>query len=83
MLDVGVGTYWFFPSWTMYPPQIDYAAIPLVPGTTPFEIIPQFAWPAGVGGSGGLSFFFYGAVLTIDLATLMTDLASWHFSYEE
>jgi len=81
LVDIGVGAYWFVPSWTIYPSQIDYATIPLAPGVTPFVIISEFSWPEGAGGSGGATFFFHGAVLDISLQFLVTDVASWDFQY--
>jgi len=49
-LDIGVGEFWFYPSWTHYPSDIDSEKlnIPLL-AQLEKSIFPQFAWPSGTG----------------------------------
>jgi len=79
LLDVGTGTYYFYPSWNPYPPNLDYQQIELQPGQWLRDIIPAFVWPDVEGSASGLLFF--GAVLDPGLTHLMSNLAQWDFGY--
>jgi len=79
LLDIGTGDYWFWPSWSQYPPAIDIGAVDLAHGCQQVEIIPEFAWPPDTGGATGLT--FYGALLTEDLTALLGALGQWEFGY--
>ena len=82
LLDIGIGEYWFWPSWAHYPPDIDYYRDSINAGQTkPYTIIPEFAWPSGAGSAEGI--YFYGAVLNSELTELISNLASVEFSFYE
>lgn len=82
VLDV-YGEYFFAPSWCYYSPQtpnLDCYYFETLPGgVTITEVIPEFAWPEGVGSADNL--YFYGALLSGATGALWGDLAVWQFSY--
>ncbi|GEM_PF-5174157 len=70
LLDVGTGEYWFYPSWTLYPPAIDYAQIDIPTGITEIDVIPTFTWP----DTGTLmldNIHIFGAVLNAGLTEII------------
>jgi hypothetical protein len=79
LLDIGVGRYWFWPSWSEYPPDIDYQSMYVPVGRTEVEIIPEFAWPEGAGEAEGI--VFYGAMLNQTMTGLLGDVGMWTFGF--
>lgn len=80
-LDIGIGEYWFAPSWTKYPPNIDSYFIDVPVGDK--EITPQpisnFNWPGGAGVGG--PFTFWGAMLNDAGTAVRGDLGSFNFRF--
>ncbi len=81
ILDVGIGQYWFAPSWTMYPPGVDMYTLNLPVGSTTIDIIPAFVWPTGTGAGG--PFTFWGALTDTQITQVIGDMAEFQFSYNE
>jgi serine protease len=80
LLDAGIpGTYWFWPSWVQYPPDIDMGTVTFPPETQSVSIIDPFTWPVGAGSGNGI--WFYGALLSPDMTTILGDLGSVSFSF--
>ena len=79
LLDLGIGQYWFWPSWRIFPPDIDFILIQLDPGEVEYEVIPPFSWPVVDGSLSGIR--FHGALLTRDMTALLGDLGSWEMAY--
>jgi len=80
-LDIGTGDYWFYPSWTHYPPQGDLVIRDVAMGQEILEIIPPFTWPTGAGNADGLQFL--AALLTPDWNDMLGEFGSVQFSYGE
>ncbi len=79
-LTVGTGNYWFFPSWTQYPPSIDWLDLDIPEQTQVTEtILPEFIWPSGTGSFSGAQFL---AAVVSD-GTLVSDLAEITFGWSE
>ncbi len=78
-LDIGSGDYWFYPSWSQYPPSIDYEPLYVDIGQRMVSLIARFNWPEGTGELSGLA--FNGALLDPGLTVLLTPIDRWHFSY--
>ncbi len=79
-LTVGTGDFWFYPSWDMYPPNIDWDYVNLS-GTSWLHrrLIPEFSWPEGAGA-------FYGAVFyaaVVHNENLVSNLADYTFGWFE
>ncbi|MGB3977259.1 MAG: SUMF1/EgtB/PvdO family nonheme iron enzyme [bacterium] len=57
ILTLGTGDFWFYPSWTQYPPGIDWqkADLPELFNEI-WEILPVFSWPSGAGSFDGAMF---------------------------
>jgi len=81
VLDIGVGSYWFWPSWRQYPPDSDFRVESFLPGDRMIQIIDLFSWPAGVGQLSGIQFL--GAVTDGSITRLISNVGSWEFSYAE
>jgi len=81
LLDAGTGSYWFYPTWREYPPELDYETITVAAGRSQFTIIPEFTWPAGAGSSDGFNLAFFGAILDSSVTALVSNLDSWTFEY--
>jgi hypothetical protein len=79
MLDLGSGTYWFYPGWTTYPPDFDYELIDILPGNQTMDIIGAFPWPDTESSFSGAS--FQGALLTSDFSSLLCDMDVWTFGW--
>jgi len=79
LLDVGAGEYYFWPSWRVFPPRIDYLTITVDPGARIFEVIPPFTWPEVEGEMYQLAFF--GALLNRAMTELIAPLSQWRFGY--
>ncbi len=80
VLDV-LGQYFFYPSWSAYPPDFDYSDEALPVGTTRLVLIPEIEWPDGAGELSGI--FFHAAVLTDDMSALRGNMASIEWGYYE
>lgn len=79
MLDIGAGVYYFWPSWCVYPPALDYESITLSQGDQQHEIIPTFIWPEVEGSASG--FWFFAAVLDPELTNAISNIAAWEFGF--
>jgi len=80
LLDVGIGEYWFYPSWAHYPPDVDYAEMDLPTGETVVEVIPAFTWP-DTGHSAFSGIIIYGALLNQEMTAIIGDLGMVTFGY--
>jgi len=80
VLDVGIGTYWFYPSWVAFPPDTDASAMQLPLGETPVEVIPAFTWP-DTGSSRLPDVRIYGAVLDTGFTEILGDIGVASFGY--
>ena len=73
ILDIGIGEYWFYPSWCHYPDDIDYEPIPtLSPGVTEKYIIEPFYFPPNAGQ--GSNFNFIGAITDENISTILGNI---------
>jgi hypothetical protein len=79
-LDINVGEYWFWPSWTHYPPDIDTQILTVPVGTKTVDILGTFAFPTGAGSAAGLS--FWGAMLNSTMTALQGDLGQCQFGFD-
>ncbi len=81
LLDIGTGMdYWSWPSWSRYPPDIDYYPTNLpVFSTVEYEIIAPFTWPSGVGTAE--DFRFWAAVTNPEMTDVIGDIDFVEFSY--
>ncbi|MBN1296288.1 hypothetical protein JXA80_05875 [bacterium] len=80
VLDLGTGSYWFFPSWTLYPPDMDFLEMTFLPGETSIDVIPEMIWPdTGTASQTGIR--LYGAVLDQDLSTCLGTIGYRDFGY--
>ncbi len=80
ILDINTGDYWFYPSWVHYPPNYDYVVVDIQWGSTTYNIISPFKWPANSGR--GRNFKFW-AILTDDtISKVIGKMDVWHFSFE-
>ena len=79
-LTIGTGDFWFYPSWVHYPSEIDWDEIDIEAATSDtWQIIPEFAWPAGVGAFSGA--MFLGAV--VYEGELASNIAETSFGWVE
>jgi len=78
VLDV-LGTYWFWPSWRQYPPEIDWELMDFPSGQTVIHIVPAFDWPANAGALNHIR--FWGALLTPTLDGILGafDMEEWGY----
>ncbi|MBN1553026.1 M23 family metallopeptidase [bacterium] len=83
LLDIH-GMYWFWPSWTRFhppeQPDIDWRVMDIPSGSSLIDVISPFYWPdTGADAMSGL--WFYGAVLTQDMASVFgnMDMAEWSY----
>lgn len=81
MLDIGADVYWFWPSWSQWPEELDYRTITLKVGETTMSILEPFTWPSGIGSASGFS--FWGAILDRNLTYIRGELGFWEFGYGE
>lgn len=80
LLDIGTGEYWFYPSWTHYPPNIDSELIEqLDVGTTEKTIIEEFTWPSSAGSMENISFI--GAMTDYNITQLIGKFDTFVFSF--
>lgn len=80
-LDVGVGHYWFSPTWREYPGGVDYHTFNIAAGESMnLTILPNFVWPEGVGTFLGASFI---AAVTSVQGNLISDIDIYPFGWME
>jgi Peptidase family C25/Propeptide_C25 len=48
-MDLGIGTYWFWPGWKECPPDVDYMVFDLETGVSIQSVLEPFVWPKGAG----------------------------------
>jgi hypothetical protein len=79
LLDLAEGFFYCYPSWSPYPPDLDWEPIPVPPGETSLWIVAPFIWPPGGGPSGRAVLF--GALLSPDLSRLESNIATVEFEF--
>ena len=79
ILDV-FGSYWFWPSWTPFPPAIDYDLRDIRHGISQTEEIIAFTVPDGVSPVAGI--VFWGGMLKPNTAILWGRVARVEFGFE-
>ena len=77
--DIGINEYWFWPTWTHYPPDFDYKPISVTPGIQEFQIIPEFTWPDNAGAMDDVQFI--GGMTNPEITQLFGDIDVWTFSF--
>ena len=80
-LDIGTGDYWFWPSWSHYPPDFDFERITLEPGIEEVLIIPEFTFPDGVGKMMNLRFI--GGMTDPEINEIFGEIDIWSFGFGE
>jgi formylglycine-generating enzyme required for sulfatase activity len=79
-LTVGTGDFWFYPSWTIFPPDIDWENVFIAAtSTNSWGIIPAFPWPSGAGSFDGAMFF----AAILHSGHLVSNLADIHFGWSD
>lgn len=79
-LNVGTGDYWFYPSWTQFPPDVDFEMIDIGANSTgSVTIFSAFSWPSGAGTFSGA--MFLGAVVHNDV--LVSNIARMDFGWTD
>lgn len=81
LLDVGIGIYWFWPTWVDSETGVDWEMISIEPGVQTRTIFEPFPWPDGVGSAK--DFIFYGALVDEDVTRIIGEMATVSFSYLE
>ncbi|HPQ41105.1 MAG TPA: IPT/TIG domain-containing protein [bacterium] len=80
-LDVGVGQYWFSPSWRQFPGGFDYHSVNIpAGGSTSISILPPFTWPDGAGTFLGAGFI---AAATSSSGALISNVTMYPFGWME
>jgi parallel beta-helix repeat protein/predicted outer membrane repeat protein len=72
------GEYLFAPSFTE---NDHYIILELLPGLTPMEIIPEFAFPEGAGSATGIT--WYAGMTNSSMTELFGKMDSWEFGWGE
>jgi len=81
VVDPGTGDYWFYPSWTHYPPDMDWQAIDVPAGRERvIDVIPPFVWP-DTGESGMSGILIHGALLDRELTGILGRGGTAEFAY--
>jgi hypothetical protein len=80
MLDLGIGEYWFYPSWEHWPPDFDWKALVLPSGTTDVALLPEFVWP-DTGGDNFGPITIWGALLNEGMTAIEGRFGSDEFAY--
>ncbi len=81
LLDVGIGEYWFWPSWSHFSPDMDYEEINLGTGVTERWILPEFNWPQGTGTGSGV--MIYAALLNSSMSSIVGEMDVVEFGWTE
>ncbi len=77
-LTVGTGDFWFYPSWVMFPHEIDWKNVFVPPNALcQWMILPMFSWPYGAGAFEGAMFF----AAILHNGVLMSNLADVTFGW--
>lgn len=73
--------YWFWPSWTHYPPGIDWAWVHIETGAWYWEVLPAFYWPAVYSSANNINFI--GIAMDSSVSYPLTNIAmiTWGFGY--
>jgi len=79
ILDV-FGSYYFWPSWAHYPPEVDFQYVFVPYGTTELTVIATFSWP-DTGSAEATGLYFYGAMLNEDMTAVLGELAVAEWGY--
>ncbi|MCD4655388.1 SUMF1/EgtB/PvdO family nonheme iron enzyme [bacterium] len=79
ILDVGIGEYWFYPTWVQYPPDVAWEDLS-IPELAQINkgILPEFAWPDGTGQFFNASFIT--AIVASD-GTLISNVDIYPFGW--
>jgi len=80
ILDV-FGTYYFAPSFSQTPENYLAQYPRFEVGETVVEVLPSFTWPEGAGSANGV--VWYGALTDPQVTTLVGELGSFTFGWEE
>jgi hypothetical protein len=80
LLDIGIGEYWFYPSWAHYPPDIDHETLYLPIGVTERWVLSEFTWP-DTGSDSFDYIFFYAAILNQEMTSIVGDFGTVQFGY--
>lgn len=79
-LTIGTGNYWFYPSWTVFPPGVDWVDRDIAAQSEVTEpVISEFTWPAGTGTYSGAQFL----AAVVSEGTLVSNLAQITFGWAE
>jgi hypothetical protein len=76
ILDV-YGSYFFWPSFE----EFDYRAIDLPVGESDTSVLPDFAWPTGVGTASGLN--WYAGMTNAEMSDLLGEMDVFTFGWHE
>lgn len=80
-LDMGIGHYWFWPTWAQYPPEVDSLLTDINEGMTEHEVIQPFTWPEGCGAADHL--LFWAGITDQDMTALLHGPCYRAFSYHD
>jgi hypothetical protein len=80
MLDIGTDEYWFYPSWSKYPPDFDYLLRELPHGWSQEPVVPEFRWP-DTGSSSLAGIRIYGAVLNQEMTAIRGGIGYVEFAF--
>ena len=79
-LDINTGDFWFFPTWTHYPPDFDYISIQMLPiDRVVFYAIEPFTWPENAGSYDTCR--FWGALTDANITQIVGQYSFWQFGY--
>lgn len=80
-LDIGVGQYWFSPTWRQFPGGFDYHSVNIpAGGSTSLSVLPSFTWPDGAGTFMSAGFI---AAATSSTGALISNVAMYPFGWME
>ncbi len=80
MMDIGIGEYWFYPTWVKWPSDFAFEPVDLPNGVTTIQVLPNFTWPdTGTGTFDGIT--MYGTLLTPAMDALWGDMDFVTFGY--
>ena len=81
VLELGFGSYWFYPGWGQLPFGLDYKTMNIpASDTVHLTILAPFTWPSGAGEFSNANFL--SAVFTGDYA-LLSNLATFTFGWQD
>lgn len=80
LLTLGTGSFWFYPTWVQYPPDIAWEDEDIPESFDDiWEILPVFSWPSGAGSFEGAMFM----AAIVHNGALVSNLAECSFSWSE